>query len=263
MVDGDKTQRKRNNEMKRNLTFALIVLLGSLVLFGGAAFAAPGNYWNAVTEFSETSNPNGVWTYCNHNGAEPGNPVTAIPNCGQWMAWPWGGWWQNNAILAGAIVHNRTSSPYGWAGLWTLPAGQLLMDSLPGGDNTVLQFTSVDSGWYRIQATFTRLDSDGVGITCDTSAHVRYGNIDATDDWSTVLGPVNGASASYTKDIYLAIGAPVYIEHQVVGLDWSAQHLGVQMTVTGIEAPVPEPGSMLALCAGLSGLVGFAARRRK
>jgi hypothetical protein len=125
----------------------------------------PASEYNALEDWSITSNPNGVWSY----GwvAALGDPLTlytVADICGTEGVT----WWAIACYVAPAIAHNDTNERKCY-GSWCLPPTYLLMNSGPNGEANILRWTAPSTGMFLIEGEFTGID---YGYPTTTDVHV-------------------------------------------------------------------------------------------
>jgi hypothetical protein len=141
-----------------------------------------GKCWNAVSDFSITSNPHGVWGYgwaTSVGGmftslATPQDPCLGLTGliC----------WWNGiSSVPNGAqIIRNTTQEPIDYL---TIVAPQDMLWLAVESNEVIVRWTAPATGIYLISGSFTGIDTHGasvnVGIYQDVAAALAQGNISA------------------------------------------------------------------------------------
>lgn len=235
------------------MRFPILTLTAALCLAASAVSARAASHdATADFTFSQTSNPNGVWSYGWDMADAAGvYAFTALDVFnGNASAFGWNasthnvlgtpGIWKNDAgfpqygVLSGQLSLHPAEDQFGFA-----------------NDNAaILRFTAAAAGAYDINAQF--LAGDGG----DTVAWVVKNN-----DFANALMSLGstGNTPTYIAILTLQAGETLdfVVGHSSDGYGFDNTPLNVT-----INAPVPEPETYALMLAGL-GLVGFASRRQK
>lgn len=209
----------------------LLAAIAALLPFAAASDAA--TTYNALSDFSTTENPNGVWTF-GRSTANNGGTFTAYPDFvvdGVYSVWR-----DNSHLSEGApSVWLRTDQ------------GALNFHPGPGGafdEFSIIRFTAPAAGNYTYTANFLSVDSGTKNVWVFHNADQLHAD--------TISGA--GASSDFGS-LTLAPGDTVDIVVGPAG--------GYQNDATGISfvvEAVPEPSAVALF--GLTGL-GLAVRRRR
>ena len=232
------------------MRFPICTLTAVLCLAATTAHAAS---YDAAADFTftQTSNPNGVWSYGWDVADAAGTyAFTALDVfSGNSGAFGWNssthnalgtpGIWKNDlgytyyGIASGQIAMHPAEDQYGFA-----------------NDNAaILRFTAGAAGTYNVNAAFFTGDSG------DTVAWVVKNN-----DFSAALGSLGstGNSPTYLASLSLQAGDTLDF---VVGHSSDSYFSDNTQINVSINAPVPEPETYALMLSGL-GLVGLQLRRR-
>jgi|TARA_B110000503_G_C7110058_1_gene397678 hypothetical protein len=228
--------------MKRTLRLGLALLF---VFVSGISQVQATVIYDAASDFSPTSNPNGVWTY-GYYSAGVFTPYTLAFSHTSGLA----GWGATSGLGGNpSVFNNPTGSPITVSTL-TLNAGELAMHPGPAGEISVVMFTAPTAALYSVGGYFKTNDS--VGPTQDNQRSV-YINDDLED--SQYLLKVPSSVFPISDFVYLSQG-------DTIGFGVGAQTYGYNTTGFNVTfEAVPEPSVISFL--GLSLLVlGFKRRRQ-
>ncbi|MBX3112083.1 MAG: PEP-CTERM sorting domain-containing protein [Fimbriimonadaceae bacterium] len=212
------------------------ILAAALVLSPLSSFAT---VYDAHTDFSLATNPNGVWSYGYANTL--GGSFTSFDqtSTGSYDRWFTG----IDSLGVYDTVSGVTFSTL------VVPAAQLWMHPGPNAQYAVLRFTAPTTATYNLSAGFFGVDN--VGPTT-TDVHVSHNNV------LVFSGVVNSFSSSpttgYVAPLSLSAGDTVDVAVGTNGNGYVFDSTAVNLSLES----VPEPTSLLAL-GGLALLV----RRRK
>jgi len=228
----------------------------ALLIGVAAACLAPtamADSYNIVTGFSNTSNPNGVWSYYYGTGPSTQTLYTsAMGGGGSGGVLPY---WSNGGTEPDTIfiVQNTSGAPV-TSSTVTQPNNTLRLD--PQEYNVGVMFTAPASGTYDITGNFLGIDeyenSHPVEIL-EGGAVVWSGTISSygQDDSFNLTETL---SAGETIEFYVLTGSPSsYCSYCDLGT-------GLDGSITEEAKATPEPETLALLGAGLVGLIG--ARRR-
>ncbi len=216
----------------------------------GAAPARAGALYDAVADFSQTSNPNGVWSYGYGTG---GSSFTAYDSSTATCAgvtglfcWYASGADDNNLPAVGINTSGSTIT----SGTLDVPTNQLFMHPTGVGAtsnyDTIVQFTAPTAGGYAYSGLFQADDAHGsTGVTVS----IWDGS---TELFSALLGSP-GATANFSG--IAALGAGGTLEFVVTASN------PYSYDSTGLEVLIPEPATAAVFAAGLA-LLGVSRRRR-
>jgi hypothetical protein len=142
-------------------------------LSGGISLAGvvPSS-WEVASEFNDTTNPSGVWSYgykTTLNGSFTLYTANYSRNNGQMYGW---------GALTGEVTHNIYPYIVPDSGSDTIVWPAHALDFVPGTscEYAVLRFTAPKSGKYRISGAFYGLDNDSTGTTTDVEILVNNGS---------------------------------------------------------------------------------------
>jgi len=148
-------------------TLKVCLYLAALVIFSLPANRVfGGTVYDAVSDFSASANPNGVWSY--GWSATLGGPLnlytisdsTCYKGDSAWGEYPCSG----GDIPPPKLSHNNTNHVISLAPHFpniTIPPTLLLLHPGPAGEYSVLRWTAPSSGLFRISTIFSGLDFDG------------------------------------------------------------------------------------------------------
>ena len=224
---------------------------GGLLAVACLAFncGAQASSFNAVTDFSLASNPNGVWSYL-VSGTLLGNPTNNDPS---FVGLDY--WWNGQAIPNSSIVAwNSTGSTQTYSNGVITPTNVLLLDA-ENNSNVDVRFTAPTTSTYTITGYFLGLDTGEVSHSVailDNGSNIFSGTIASY-----------GQNDAFSLTETLATGATLDFESLTPG---TAYHLGTGLSVTvATVSASPEPGTA-ALIPGaallLYGLRRLRTRRR-
>jgi len=220
---------------------AVVLALSAAMIF--CVLPSYAQVWDAVADFSSTSNPNGAWSYTSAGGAMPNHGNYQYDSNLQ-------GWWVSNTLYRGAIVKNVSGATYAFVDerdvTINVPTDQLMC--VNGGPNNpdpywILVWTAPADGDYILKVRAENLDltansDQGLyGYFVTTSA----GGILPGGVWNYTIS-VTHLTAGQWQQIYSPSG-------------WAN---GLQVTV----AAVPEPSTLVGFATMLSG-IGLAAFKRR
>lgn len=202
------------------------------------ATPTPGASFNAVTDFSATSNPAGAWSY--GQKATLTSALTAFTGHGQ----QWSGidnWsMTSGGTCCGMVAKNNTGSTQSYVGEVTQPADLLNLHPGVNNEKTTVRWTAPSAGSYRIQGRFEGLDT--VGTTTDV--HVQQNNTDLSS------GSINGFGNQATFDLTVAVAAGDAIDFAVgygSNGNYNSDSTGLAVTISpsggNTPTPTPTPGS--------------------
>ncbi len=227
--------------MKASL--AGLARLSLVLVLWGCAPSLYANSYNVVTEFSNASNPNGVWTY-NYNGTAYIGSQAVNNFVGTGLA----GWWTRQPIPNSLIIlQNVTGSTVDYLTIQD-PTNTLWMD--PEGGNVSVVFTAPSAGTYTITGSFLGIDtfenSHPVEIL-DNGAIIWKGTISSF-----------GAKDSFNLAETLNAGGTItfLVGTGSTGCSYCDLSTGLSATVTsGTITTTPEPGTLVLFGSGLLGLI--------
>jgi hypothetical protein len=228
---------------------ALVLTVGLAIVV--SASSALG--YDAATEFSINSNPNGVWsygwstnlgsafqlytdtTYTYSNNPTPGFDV----------------WTFTSTNLYPSLWHNRTTNTITEPSSHvTLQAGQLAEHPGANGEYAIVRWTAPSAGGFSITSSFVGVDQDGVS----TDVHVLRNNTAIFN--GTVFG--YGVSTAFATNIVLGIGDTIDF-----AVGYGSNHTYYN-DLTGLSATiVPEPETLLVTVQGMICAALLILRRRK
>jgi hypothetical protein len=168
--------------MKLLRTFSMAIIL--LLLMSQAASAqepqAKTPDYDAVKDFSITSNPNGVWSYgWTQSLGSPLNLYTvtdteSVPGMSAWLVS--GTYYANPPYVAHNDMDKKVCPP----GLhWCIPPTYLHLHPGQNGELSVVRWTASSSGKFLIQGAFQGLDRGGPDLP-PISVHVRIRQLSVT-----------------------------------------------------------------------------------
>ncbi len=131
--------------------------------------------WELASEFNDTTNPSGVWTYCSKATVTSATCAT-ITTPLIYVAPPYG-WgndvkgWQSTSTVS--IAHNvnpiAITGPATYPYPVTIPPHALGMSPSPTGEYAVVRFTAPFVGTYQVCGQFYALDDNQGGTTSDVA----------------------------------------------------------------------------------------------
>jgi len=231
-----------------------------------AATASANTVYNLVAGFSDSSNPNGVWTYGMLTGL--GGTFTTLPDTFSALSGVNG--WTNEATVP--LVEQNSSGSSITSGTDTYPVGWLEMSPDSSGDYAVVQFTVPTTGSYTIAGAFEGLDSTGTTTddhvwwtsggtstslfdTGITAFFTNSPNVCPGSTGTTRLGACGFDAFSMTQNF--TAGDTIDF---TVGYGYNQNYFfdltGLQGTVTlNSSSSTPEPGTWLLAGVGVVGMV--------
>ena len=118
------------------------------------AATAYGNVWDADADFSNTSNPNGVWSYLY---AFPSGSSALFTQAVTNSATGWPGWSTNLPIPNSIYMYANNSGQNYYADNRFIPKDSMFMD--PEGGTISVVFSAPQAGQYTIQGFFVAADT--------------------------------------------------------------------------------------------------------
>ncbi len=212
-----------------------------------AASTASADVFNLETSFSETLNPNGEWTY-GQTDAGTGFVTYGLTGINGSLR----GW--NNG--SSHVFHNIDSLAYDAGSAHFLPHTSYFHPGPDATQDATIRFTAPSAGQYTLDAGFWGADAYYQGANVGVFLNgVQLGSTIA------VAGYDPSAGNPFTFQQTFAMNAGDQLD---IALDnggtYSYDATGVRALIT--SAPVPEPGSLALLLAGL-GVVARTVRRRR
>jgi hypothetical protein len=152
------------------------------MLFCAAVESAPADtVYNAVTGFSTTNNPNGVWTYGQRPLGYGTFSIYATKGSASSVNW-WAG--SGTSWVAGlpGVFYNGTGAdiPY-WSVTVYMPSNMLDLHPGPAGQYSIVRFTAPAAGTYVVSAVFKALARDGgtaPGYSTTTDCHIYKNGVE-------------------------------------------------------------------------------------
>jgi hypothetical protein len=219
------------------------------LLSAGTAGAAP-LAWNATSDFS-MSQAGGVWSYGTTGTSLDGafnafSQATSIAGYDYWSG--------------ASYAQIGKAGPSGFAsGTVSVPAGSLNVSPGSSGEYAVLRFTAQTAGAYSISAAFW--GDDFAGPTT-TDVHVRLDGTDLFGGEIASYGQANGLS--WSGPIILSAGQALdFVVGYGANKTYNYDNTGLDVTVSKLEASVPEPGTLAGISLGFSMLAASRRRSRR
>lgn len=217
--------------------FRLLGLVGIAATLSAPAWATA---YNAVTDFSNTSNPSGVWSYRDGSGGLLSSQTSSGPS-------GVGTIWTNGLSFPSAsFITANTGATAQTSGTSYYAADAMHLDGQ--GVGAEVRFTSTTGGTFNISGDFSYGDTSMVTHT-----------VSIVDNNNNTLFSSSLANGQ-TKDFALAsvsLGAGGYLDF-ISGTDGGSSYAGTNLqAIVG----VPEPATFTLLGVGMAGLV--VTRRRR
>ncbi len=247
----------------------LTVWLAVLVLSGIGAPARAAPIYDLAADWSDTTNPNAVWSYNNSNG-----PITVHQTDWATHAPWWAGQdaWALTATGQGHIVawlkSDRTLSSQNSPLDYDLVAGDVnthTWDSGSGAAGTSnlssVTWKAPSSGMYDFSGNVWQ--AVHIGRSADVFVLIQGATF-------TSVSLFDGDSHSRASPFKfgktgVSLSAGDTIELRFVTTSSAGTHVGVNLTVEPVPEPavIPEPASLTMLGLGAFGILGYAWRWRK
>jgi hypothetical protein len=241
-------------EMKQS---ALRAAWGALlVLLASSASASGGTLWDAGSDFSLTSNPNGQWSYgfeTTLGGALTGFTVAATAH--GLDAWATATNYPGEEATA-YVGHNPTASTITYT-TFSIPPNALQLHPGPAGQYAVVRWTSpfVVNTLVTVDGSFFSEDDHTTPTPAGTTTDVHI----FRNGVSLLDSNINGTAATSPFSLTLAVGAADTIDF-AVGF---GSNMDYKFDSTGLHAHIsdnPEPGTWVLLLSGVT--LGLLNRRR-
>lgn len=195
--------------------------------------------YDAHTDFSVASNPNGVWSY--GYSTTLGGTFTPFD---LWTGGSYDRWFTSIDALG---VYDTDSGIF--QGSVSVPANQLWLHPGPNGQYAVLRFTTPTTGSYNLAAGFFGVDFQGP-TTTDVNIFLNN-SIIFSDKVSTFA---TSPTTSFAFPLALTAGDTIDVAVGTQGNGYFFDSTAVNLSIE----TVPEPASLLVL----GGLVALARRRK-
>jgi hypothetical protein len=187
---------------------------------------SPASEYNALEDWSITSNPNGVWSY----GWERtlGDPLTLYTFAGTCEE---GGvsWWVIDCDTLPGIGHNDTQERKCYY-TWCLPPTYLLLSPGPNGEFSILRWTAPATGNFLIEGEFTGLD---YAYPTTTDVHVLVNS-----SRSLLSGPITSYKLPLTFAMKVTLSAGDTVDF-AIGFGYNDNYFG---DATGVRFAVKRLG---------------------
>jgi hypothetical protein len=202
--------------------------------------------YNAVTGFSPTSNPNGVWTYDYNGGAYSGSQTVS-----NFLGTGLSGWWTGESVPNSLIIlQNNTGSTVNYSTVYD-PTNTLWMD--PETGNVAVVFTAPAAGTYSITGNF-------LGIDVDENSPLVEVLDNGTVVWSGTLSSYN-QNDLFNLSETLAAGGTITFEVET-GTSGSCTYCFLGTALDATISDTPEPSTFILFGSGLLGLIPLLRRKR-
>jgi len=234
---------------RRIVRFVFQVTVCALLLGASSLLRADDLTWDAASQFSTTSNPNGVWDYgytTSLGGAI--TPYTVQESCGGLQGWSA----TSSAPEIPWVLGNSTSSTQS-CGTGQTPVGLLDMHPGANGEYSDVEFTAPEDGLYDISGFFEGIDPYPPSVDVD----VLVGGV------SVFAGEINSYLQPVSFSLSETLAAGTTIDFLVVADGrWTYDSTGFDATITDPPFDAPEPATLGLLSWGI-GVLGFFQLRRK
>jgi hypothetical protein len=256
------------------LSKKMIVSLALLVGVVLASVPALADTWSLAADYSSTAQGNRGW----HYGAGSGlyfvtdasafqTPVNYNAGGNRYLYFP------VNYRATGGIAYALSDSMWVYDGGGSsigadVAAGEVALMTNGNNQNSIVQWVAAVDGAYTYNVTFAQVgnSTNGVFVAQGDYTAQTYNQL-GSENYFT--GTASSQTYTYTGTVNLTAGQ--FLNFAVDALNqngvndfWNNTSLQtVQVDATIVSAPVPEPGSMMALATGLLGLVACSIRRRK
>ncbi len=232
--------------------------------------------YDAVADFSSTTNPNGVWAYGRNSGTGGAFSAFSDTCC---LAGDIFRWWNNlsnpfpnNFPFVGKTVSAPVSNSTGLL----VPADVLYM--APGPDfDAIVQFTAANAGLHSFSGSFLGLQQpfdNGLGTLRPGATVLVSAQLNGSSSLlgpTALQGPTGSTSATGNGDVPINFATNLLAGDTVLfrvnfGPDFGradfniqGDSVGLRLTVNAPDAPtpggeIPEPSSVILALAGLTSL---------
>lgn len=222
-----------NTDRFLQVTAVIAVTTATIVSVENAAYSVT---FNAANDFSDASNPNGVWQYgfsttlggtftLYTSNSDPDFPPTSLDV------------WNRPTFANPSVFHNFTSNQFNFFTV-SLAPNQLAFHPGPNGEYSIVRWIAPQSGNYSLATTFS--GADVVGTTTDV--HILRNNTSLFS--GSIVG--FGNTRSFSSNLSLAEGDILDFAVGFGGNGYSADSTGLSVIITSENTPsVPEPSSVL------------------